>query len=127
MENNASPKHAPKHPQLRNQQSAPAKETAIARFAFTAQKEKDLSFNVGEIITIEKKRNNGWWIGHLSNGKRGYFPNNYVELIAGEPDPQYVDTLGEQLEDELRKPALQLAKRQSDEGGLIFNSSFSDI
>jgi hypothetical protein len=57
------------------------KETAIARYAFTAQKEKDLTFNVGDLITIEKKRQNGWWIGTLSNGKRGYFPNNYVEVM----------------------------------------------
>ena len=58
-----------------------AKETAVARYAFTAQKEKDLTFNVGDMITIEKKRQNGWWIGTLSNGKRGYFPNNYVEVM----------------------------------------------
>jgi hypothetical protein len=57
------------------------KETAVARYAFTAQKEKDLTFNVGDMITIEKKRQNGWWIGTLSNGKRGYFPNNYVEVM----------------------------------------------
>lgn len=57
------------------------RETAIARYAFTAQKDKDLSFNVGDLITVEKKRNNGWWIGVLSNGKRGNFPTNYVELL----------------------------------------------
>ena len=33
------------------------------------------------MILIEKKRDNGWWIGSLSNGKRGYFPNNYVEVV----------------------------------------------
>jgi Variant SH3 domain len=37
-----------------------------------------LSFNAGEEIKIEKKRDNGWWIGHC-NGIRGYFPHNYVE------------------------------------------------
>ena len=55
-------------------------ERARAKYAFKAQKDKDLSFNVGDEIIIEKKRNNGWWVG-LCNGRRGYFPNNYVELI----------------------------------------------
>ena len=53
---------------------------ARAKYAFKAQKDKDLSFNVGDEIIVEKKRSNGWWVG-LCNGRRGYFPNNYVELI----------------------------------------------
>ena len=84
--------HSPRHKQQSTSQLNPPslsllkagsvpKETAIARYAFTAQKEKDLTFNVGDLITIEKKRQNGWWIGTLSNGKRGYFPNNYVEVM----------------------------------------------
>jgi hypothetical protein len=40
---------------LKHHSSVP-KETAVARYAFTAQKEKDLTFNVGDMITIEKKR-----------------------------------------------------------------------
>lgn len=60
----------PVHPNL---------DIAVAKFAFKAQKDKDLSFEVGDIIVVEKKRKNGWWVGS-SNGKRGYFPNNYVEI-----------------------------------------------
>jgi hypothetical protein len=35
---------------------------------------------VGEIISVEQKRKNGWWIG-IINGKRGYVPNNYIEEV----------------------------------------------
>jgi hypothetical protein len=45
---------------------------------------------VGDSITVEKKRQNGWWIGILSNGKRGYFPNNYVELISTSNNKQEI-------------------------------------
>lgn len=31
---------------------------------------------------IEKKRSNGWWVGYCK-GKRGYFPNNYIEEVEG--------------------------------------------
>jgi len=51
--------------------------TAKALYEFKALKDKDLSFNVGDEILIEKKRSNGWWIGYC-NGKKGYFPHNYV-------------------------------------------------
>lgn len=64
---------------------------------------------------MEKKRNNGWWIGSLSNGKRGYFPNNYVELVEHlSQDPDGGHPKG-------------LAQKKSEDGGLIFNSSFSDL
>jgi hypothetical protein len=45
-----------KHPHLSDNYHLNQQETAIARFPFTAQKDKDLSFDVGDIITIEKKR-----------------------------------------------------------------------
>jgi hypothetical protein len=92
MENNNSPHGLSSplllqeaQPKIHAKTNATVKEKAIARYAFSAQKEKDLSFNVGDIITVEKKRNNGWWIGSLDNGQQGYFPTNYVELFAS-PD-----------------------------------------
>jgi uncharacterized protein YgiM (DUF1202 family) len=36
-----------------------------------------LSFEAGDEITITKKKDNGWWIGHCK-GKKGYFPHNFV-------------------------------------------------
>ena len=60
---------------------------------------------MGDLITIEKKRQNGWWIGTLSNGKRGYFPNNYVELIPLNNDSENVIRMGDTNEEpqQLRK------------------------
>ncbi len=54
------------------------RETVIAKFPFQALKDKDLTFDVGDEILVEKKRSNGWWIG-TCKGKRGYFPHNYVQ------------------------------------------------
>jgi len=53
---------------------------AVAKFSYQAVKEKDLSFKAGDEIVVERKRSNGWWIG-VCNGKRGFFPNNYVKEI----------------------------------------------
>ena len=55
----------------------------VAKYDFKAVKEKDLSFKEGDEIIIEKKRENGWWVGYCK-GKRGYFPHNYVEERKGE-------------------------------------------
>ena len=89
---------------------------------------------MGDLITVEKKRNNGWWIGSLSNGKRGYFPTNYVELLLPDSNPD-ADDLRQSGEETLRRhqhlpessKGLTLSKRQSsnDDKGSRFNPGFS--
>ena len=69
----------------------------IAKYDFQAQRDKDLSFKAGDEIKIEKKRSNGWWIGYC-NGKRGYFPHNYVDdmnesIIEKRKDSGFIDGL----------------------------------
>lgn len=59
--------------------AAPAKEQVRALYPFAGQEAGDLSFEVGDVITVLKKEG-GWWEGEL-NGKTGAFPHNYVEQV----------------------------------------------
>jgi len=52
---------------------------ARALYAFAGSSAAELSFNIGEILTIVGQ-DGAWWTAE-SNGKRGYIPSNYVELI----------------------------------------------
>nr|5XG9_A Chain A, Unconventional myosin IB [Entamoeba histolytica]5XG9_B Chain B, Unconventional myosin IB [Entamoeba histolytica]5XG9_C Chain C, Unconventional myosin IB [Entamoeba histolytica]5XG9_D Chain D, Unconventional myosin IB [Entamoeba histolytica]5XG9_E Chain E, Unconventional myosin IB [Entamoeba histolytica]5XG9_F Chain F, Unconventional myosin IB [Entamoeba histolytica]5XG9_G Chain G, Unconventional myosin IB [Entamoeba histolytica]5XG9_H Chain H, Unconventional myosin IB [Entamoeba len=50
-----------------------------ALYPYTAANDEELSFKVGDIITILEK-DEGWWKGEL-NGQEGWIPNNYVKEI----------------------------------------------
>eukprot|EP00033_Pygsuia_biforma_P000763 GCRY01000891.1.p1 GENE.GCRY01000891.1~~GCRY01000891.1.p1 ORF type:complete len:377 (+),score=119.63 GCRY01000891.1:299-1429(+) len=53
-------------------------EIAIAKHAFQAKKDGQISFPKGaEIVVVDKKKS--WWRGRY-NGEEGTFPYNYVEL-----------------------------------------------
>ncbi|OCF40495.1 hypothetical protein I317_05665 [Kwoniella heveanensis CBS 569] len=54
-----------------------------ARFGFQATDNSALSFAAGDLIQVFRKLESGWWDGML-DGKRGWFPSNYVEDIAEE-------------------------------------------
>uniref|UniRef100_A0A6Q2YKW0 Osteoclast-stimulating factor 1 n=1 Tax=Esox lucius TaxID=8010 RepID=A0A6Q2YKW0_ESOLU len=51
-----------------------------AKFAFQQTNEDELSFNKGDIISVSRQENGGWWEGSL-NGKTGWFPSNYVKEV----------------------------------------------
>ena len=53
---------------------------ALYKFAGTLP--CDLSFNVGDVITVltQTSSSNDWWEGRL-RGKVGIFPANYVKLL----------------------------------------------
>nr|XP_046238289.1 rho guanine nucleotide exchange factor 7b isoform X1 [Scatophagus argus] len=53
-----------------------------ARFAFKQTNEDELSFSKGDIITVIRQEDGGWWEGSLS-GKCGWFPSNYVRELKG--------------------------------------------
>ena len=84
---NSSPKVNPREPvksppgNVTNQRSAPSNPKARALYDYAAADGTELGFNAGDIITVTKQDNSGWWEGQL-NGKEGMFPGNYVELIA---------------------------------------------
>lgn len=53
-----------------------------ARFNFQQTNEDELSFTKGDIITVIRAEEGGWWEGNL-NGKTGWFPSNYVREVKG--------------------------------------------
>ena len=55
---------------------------------------------MGDILTVIKKEEEGWWEGDL-NGKTGMFPSNFVEVLPNAeelPTPVVrIQTLGNML------------------------------
>ncbi|KAL0974133.1 hypothetical protein UPYG_G00216080 [Umbra pygmaea] len=51
-----------------------------ARFPFKQNNEDELSFNKGDLISVSRQEDGGWWEGSL-NGKTGWFPSNYVREV----------------------------------------------
>eukprot|EP01113_Clastostelium_recurvatum_P050985 TRINITY_DN9802_c0_g1_i2.p1 TRINITY_DN9802_c0_g1~~TRINITY_DN9802_c0_g1_i2.p1 ORF type:complete len:410 (-),score=49.11 TRINITY_DN9802_c0_g1_i2:21-1199(-) len=43
-----------------------------------AEREGDLQFKTGDVITVLSKEDNDWWTGSLQDGRTGIFPANYV-------------------------------------------------
>ncbi|KAI3359468.1 hypothetical protein L3Q82_013771 [Scortum barcoo] len=56
-------------------------EKVVALYSYEASKPDDLSLNEGDIIYLMHRHDDGWWEGVL-NGKRGFFPENYVQLCG---------------------------------------------
>jgi len=52
---------------------------AIALWDFHGERDTDLSFKKGDVITVIQRFENGWWEGE-SNGVIGDFPCNFVEV-----------------------------------------------
>lgn len=57
---------------------------ARAMFSYKATNPKELSINVGDIITVTDKSDLDWWSGYLPSGEQGIFPSNYCYLIKKE-------------------------------------------
>ncbi|KAK1876416.1 Rho guanine nucleotide exchange factor 7 [Dissostichus eleginoides] len=53
-----------------------------ARFAFEQTNEDELSFSKGDIVTVIRQDDGGWWEGSC-NGQSGWFPSNYVRELKG--------------------------------------------
>ncbi|XP_066539937.1 SH3 domain-containing protein 21 isoform X2 [Hoplias malabaricus] len=62
------------------------KECCQVMFDYTAYAEDELDLKKGEIVTIINKvtEDDGWWEGEI-NGRRGFFPDNFVMVIPQEP------------------------------------------
>ncbi|GBG34844.1 SH3 domain-containing kinase-binding protein 1 [Hondaea fermentalgiana] len=59
---------------------------ATAMYAYAPQNPDELALNVGDVITVTKQEEDGWWEGVLANGSRGVFPSNYVQLAGDDDD-----------------------------------------
>ncbi|XP_054479564.1 rho guanine nucleotide exchange factor 7b [Anoplopoma fimbria] len=53
-----------------------------ARFTFQQTNEDELSFSKGDIISVSRQEDGGWWEGSI-NGNTGWFPSNYVRELKG--------------------------------------------
>lgn len=55
---------------------------ALVLYDYVAQESNELNLKKGDIITKIKAMDGGWWEGTSNrDGKRGYFPDNYVKVI----------------------------------------------
>ncbi|XP_055966203.1 nostrin [Sorex fumeus] len=54
-----------------------------ALYSFQARQDDELNLKKGDIVTIHKKKEEGWWFGSL-NGKKGHFPAAYVEELPSD-------------------------------------------
>jgi hypothetical protein len=57
---------------------------ARAKWAFSAEREGELSMGVGDVLAIIDQTNQNWWMAELG-GNRGVVPANYVEVLPEEP------------------------------------------
>mmetsp|Transcript_14534 Transcript_14534/g.21938 ORF Transcript_14534/g.21938 Transcript_14534/m.21938 type:complete len:1946 (+) Transcript_14534:90-5927(+) len=56
----------------------------VAKFDFTGQEASELSFKKGaRILVLQEKEPGDWWKGEL-DGKRGYFPSSYCDIVREE-------------------------------------------
>jgi amphiphysin len=73
-------KRAPPPPPPMKPKPAPAADSVVALYDFTAQADGDLDFKVGDRIEVIERSESteDWWTGRL-DGRTGVFPGNYVQ------------------------------------------------
>lgn len=61
--------------------ASPDKKYVKATWDYKANEAGELSFTVGDIISVVSEDASGWWIGE-TNGMKGQFPVNFTEPCA---------------------------------------------
>ncbi|ORZ06865.1 hypothetical protein BCR42DRAFT_456204 [Absidia repens] len=104
-------------------------ETVIGTHTFDAENEDELSFDVGEMITVLEKDEgyqDGWWQGRNARGEIGLFPMNYTTPSKLQTLPSLEDKI-DSLEtavtqmhlpkgkDALPTPSISTTSRQSNQ------------
>ncbi|KAJ3260524.1 hypothetical protein HK103_000666 [Boothiomyces macroporosus] len=86
----------------------------VAIYDYESTDQQSLSFKKGDSIRVITRLPSGWWMGEL-DGKRGWFPSNYVTLpelkVEPEqpiPEPEAADQLGIQTQNTLIEETLTL-------------------
>ncbi|KAL3093214.1 hypothetical protein niasHT_022664 [Heterodera trifolii] len=64
-----------------------------ALYEFRSEFPNELEFSAGDLIFIEKRKNNEWLEGECqSNGRKGIFPQNFVDIVVPLRDEEEVTT-----------------------------------
>ncbi|XP_070770620.1 cytoplasmic protein NCK2a [Enoplosus armatus] len=58
---------------------------AVVKFAYTAERDDELTLVKGSRVTVMEKCSDGWWRGSQA-GRVGWFPSNYVQEELGGAD-----------------------------------------
>ncbi|KAG2195948.1 hypothetical protein INT47_007084 [Mucor saturninus] len=81
-------------PRRQSQATPPPPTPAIVQrkavYEFGGDNADELSFRVGDVITVLEEVDEGWWLGESADGRRGIFPVNYTELIQGAGPPPII-------------------------------------
>lgn len=65
---------------MRINDNAHFKTECIVEFDYDAEQKDEITLRANDIIkNVKKVPGDGWWEGEL-NGKRGFFPNNFVKV-----------------------------------------------
>lgn len=61
--------------------TGPAKKVRVkGLYDYAATCDTELSFKEGDVLNVTEQDDSGWWYAEL-NGRKGFVPNNYVELM----------------------------------------------
>jgi len=78
--------------------------TAVARYAYEAQKQDELSLVRGDTVVVREKSSDGWWRGrHATTGLYGWFPSNYVDIHSSDGDNGTTASPNSTLDDSIRR------------------------
>ncbi|KAF9166172.1 hypothetical protein BGX20_000306, partial [Mortierella sp. AD010] len=93
-----------------------------ALYPFRSEDSTSLSFQKDELIQVLTQLESGWWYGYC-HGERGWFPSNYVEIIAQED----YDSVSEEIsEDEMASDDLWIPQTTTDGQVFYFNTRTGD-
>merc|ERR1711916_23703 len=53
---------------------------ARALYTYDAANDTELSFKEGDILHVTEQDESGWWFAEI-DGRSGFVPNNYVEVV----------------------------------------------
>ncbi|KAK6293765.1 hypothetical protein J4Q44_G00360910 [Coregonus suidteri] len=68
--------------------------------AFKGEQEGDLTIQMGEVLTILSKNEDGWWLAQDSKGNKGLVPKTYLKRYSDQDDEDYEDDEASEDEDE---------------------------
>ncbi|CAB1343802.1 unnamed protein product [Coregonus sp. 'balchen'] len=89
--------------------------------AFKGEQEGDLTIQMGEVLTILSKNEDGWWLAQDSKGNKGLVPKTYLKRYSDQDDEDYEDDEASEDEDEEIE-----SKRMHSQSKLSFKDLFRD-